>query len=221
MKIKDIPLNSRPMERMEKYGIKYLSDSEILAILIHKGTKNYNAIDISNNIIGKYGMKKLLIISLNELQSIKGIGKVKAMQIMASIELTKRLMKQDIKKDKVQIRFAYQVYKHMESLAELQQEHFIALMLNTKNRIIKEDTVCIGTLDTTLVHPREIFRNAIKESASSIILVHNHPSGDPTPSEDDIKITEEIYKAGEILRMPVLDHIIIGRRKYWSWRESK
>lgn len=215
-----MPLNSRPMEKLERYGAKYLSDSEILAIIIHKGTKNINAIDISNNILKKYDLEKLSKLSLKELQSIAGIGKVKAIQILAVIELAKRLDACDFRKDNLSIRYASQVYIYMKHLVELQQEHFIVLLLNAKNKIIKEDTVFIGTLDYTLVHPREIFRNAIKECASAIILVHNHPSGDSTPSKEDIQITKKISDVGEIIQIPVLDHVIIGNKNYWSSKEN-
>lgn len=217
MKIKDMPRDSRPRERMERYGIKVLSDAEVLSLIIQKGFKNENAIDVSNRLIGKYGVNKLSKLSLKQLQSVKGIGAVKAIQILASFDISRRLKNTDTH---IHIKFAYQVYKNMKNLAELNQEHFIILMLNTKNKIIKEETIAIGTLDSTIIHPREIFKDAIKESASSIILVHNHPSGDPAPSEDDIRITKELIHAGDILNMPVLDHIIIGKGKYWSWIEN-
>jgi DNA repair protein RadC len=218
MKIRDIPEDNRPRERLEKLGASVLSDAEIIALIIQTGSRNESAIDVANNIISKFGIAKLSNISLKELQSIKGIGRAKAIQLISAIELSKRL--KENKGRNVHIQFAYQVYKHLESMSSLEQEHFKILMLNTKNRIIKEEIISIGLLDTTLIHPREVFKNAIRECASSIIIVHNHPSGDPEPSKADLEITNDLVRAGEIIDIEVLDHVIIGKGRYWSWKED-
>jgi len=220
MRIKDISLENRPRERMEKQGVKVLSDSELLAVILQKGTKEENVIDVSNRLISKYGIDKLSSCSLKELQEIKGIGKAKACQILALFEFNKRhnLAKQNGKP----IRSAKDVFEYASSkLDGLAQEYFMILHLDSKNRIIKNETVSIGTLNSSLIHPREVFKSAIKESANSIIIVHNHPSGDPEPSEEDKEVTERIIAAGKILRISVLDHVIIGKEAYWSFNEQK
>jgi len=218
MKILDIPIDNRPRERLEKLGVKALSDSEIIALIIQTGSKNESAIDVANNLIRKFGISKLSNLNLKELESVSGIGRAKAAQLISAIELSRRL--KDPEKRNAHIQFAYQVYKHTQSMSELEQEHFRILMLNTRNRIIKDEIISIGTLDTTLIHPREVFKNAIKECASSIIIVHNHPSGDPEPSKADLAITNDLVKAGEIIDIEVLDHVIIGKGRYWSWKED-
>jgi len=218
MKILDIPKDNRPRERLEKIGASALSDAEIIALIIQTGSRNESAIDVANNIINKFGILKLSNISLKELQSIKGIGRAKAVQLVSAIEFSRRL--KEYKTKDVHIQFAYQVYRHLESMSRLEQENFKILMLNTKNRIIKEETISIGLLDTTLIHPREVFKDAIRECASSIIIAHNHPSGDPEPSRADLEITKDLVKAGEIIDIEVLDHVIIGKGRYWSWKED-
>jgi DNA repair protein RadC len=218
MKILDIPKDNRPQERLEKSGASVLSDAEIIALIIRTGSRDESAIDVANNLIKRFSIGKLSNISLKELQSIKGIGKAKAVQIISAIEFSKRIRGHKTKE--VHIQFAYQVYKHLEYMSNLEQEHFRILMLNTKNKVIKEETVSIGLLDTTLIHPREVFKSAIKECASSIIVAHNHPSGDPDPSKADLDITRDLVKAGELIDIEVLDHVIIGRGRYWSWKED-
>lgn len=219
MRIKDISLDNRPRERLEKQGPSSLSDAELLAVILKTGNKEENVIDMSNRLISKYGIDKLSSCSLKELQEIKGIGKAKASQILALFEFNKRhhLAKQNGRP----IRSAKDVFEYASSkLNGLAQEYFMILHLDSKNRIIKNETVSIGTLNSSLIHPREVFKSAIKESANSIILVHNHPSGDPTPSEEDEQITERLFDAGELLNIKVLDHVIIGTEKYYSFKEK-
>ncbi len=219
MRIKDISSENRPRERLAKSGVSVLSDAELLAIILQKGTKKENAIDMSNRLISKYGVDKLSSCSLKELQEIKGIGKAKASQIIALFEFNRRhnLAKQKGKP----IRSAKDVFEYASSkLDGLAQEYFLILHLDSKNRVIKDETVSIGTLNASLVHPREVFKSAIKENANSIILVHNHPSGDPSPSEEDKQITERLFDAGELLSIKVLDHVIIGNDGYYSFRDG-
>lgn len=218
MRIHDIPKEGRPRERFLKFGPQALSDAELFAILLRTGSKGENVIDMSNRLIKEYGLDKLFDCSLKELQKIKGIGPSKAMQLLAMAELQKRISqaKNPINK----ITCAKDVFNLFhERLKDEKQENFIVLMLDTKNKIIAEETVFKGTLDAALVHPREIFREAIKNSASRIILVHNHPSGDPAPSEEDLEVTRQIEKAGDGLQIKVLDHVIIGREGFWSGKE--
>ncbi len=219
MKIKDLPEQNRPRERFLKHGPEALSDAELFAIILRTGTINENVIDMSNRLIAEYGLDKLFECSLKELQKIKGIGPSKAMQILAMAELGKRYSqsKNPIKK----ISSAKDVFDLFHNrLKDKKQEHFYVLMLNNMNYIVEEKLISKGTLDKTLIHPREIFRHAIKNAVSKIILVHNHPDGNPMPSINDLEITDELVKAGELIGIKIIDHIIIGKNKKWSWKEG-
>ena len=216
MKIKDMPEQNRPRERFLKKGPEALSDAELFAIILRTGTINENVIDMSNRLIAEYGLDKLFECSLKELQKIKGIGPDKAMQILTMAELGKRhsQAQKPIKK----ITCAEDVFNlYHERLKDEKQENFIILMLNTQNYIIGEEWISKGTLDSTIIHPREVFRPAIKNAASKIVLVHNHPSGDCKPSKDDEEIIKELIKTGEEMGIKVLDGITIGKDKFWSF----
>lgn len=220
MKIKEMNEDSRPRERLVKFGIENLSDAELLALILEKGTKQENVIEMSGRLITKYGLDKLSECSLKELQEIKGIGQAKAMQILALFEFNKRhnSSKNPIK----HIKSAKDVFNLFnKKLENDKQEKFFVLMLNIKNYIIENEQISIGTVDSSITHQREVFKPAVRNSASSIILVHNHPSGDSNPSKEDLEVTEKIIKAGEILGIRVIDHIIIGKGNYWSWREDQ
>jgi DNA repair protein RadC len=219
MKIKDISKENRPRERFLKNGAMALSDAELLAIILQKGSKKENVVDMSNRIISKNGINKLSDLSLKELQEIDGIGPAKSMQIKALFEFNKRynLSRQDGN----QIKSAKDVYDYaIHRLNSNDKEHFMILHLDSKNRIIKDEVISIGTLNASIIHPREIFKSAIKESANAIILVHNHPSGDSEPSAEDEQVTEKIFQAGELLSIKVLDHVIIGKDTYHSFKEK-
>ncbi|MBN1175599.1 DNA repair protein RadC [Candidatus Woesearchaeota archaeon] len=220
MRIKEISLDNRPRERMEKQGASVLSDAELLAVILQKGTREENVIDMSHRLISKYGVDKLSFCSLNELQEIKGIGKAKASQILALFEFNKRhtLSKQNGKP----IKSAKDVYDYCSpKLVGTDKEHFMILHLDTRNRVIKDEIVSVGTLNSSLIHPREVFKSAIKESANSVILIHNHPSGVVEPSDEDIKITDVLIKSGELLSIKVLDHVIVGSEGYYSFNERR
>lgn len=219
MKIKDLPKQNRPRERFLEKGPEALSDAELFAIFLRTGTVGENVTEMSNRLIAEYGLDKLFDCSLKELQKIKGIGPSKAMQILAMSELGKRYnqSKNPIKK----ITCAEDVFKlFKDRLKDEKQENFYVLMLNTKNIIIKEEFISKGVLDSAILHPREVFKPAIKNSASKIILIHNHPSGDPSPSEEDLDITKSIIEVGEKIGIRVIDHVIIGGDKWWSWKEK-
>ncbi|RLD14248.1 MAG: JAB domain-containing protein [Caldiserica bacterium] len=223
MKIKDISKENRPRERFLKHGPEALSTAELFAIILRTGSKEENVIEMSNRLISEYGLDKLFECTLKELQKIKGIGPSKAMQILAISELGKRYnqLKRLNEKNQKRITCAKDVFNLFhERLKDEKQEYFYVLMLNNMNYIVEEKLISKGILDKTLIHPREIFRYAIKNAVSKIILVHNHPDGDPTPSSNDIEITEELAKAGDILGIKVIDHVIIGRNEKWSWKEG-
>lgn len=219
MKIKDLPEQNRPRERFLKHGSEALSDAELFAIILRTGNKQENVIDMSNRLIKEYGLNNLFDCSIKELQEIKGIGPAKAMQILAMAELGKR--HSQVKNPINKITCAKDVFNlfHKKLIAQ-KQENFIILMLNSKNHIIGEKLITKGILDASLIHPREIFKEAIRNSASKIILVHNHPSGDSKPSKEDIEVTKKIMDAGESIGINVLDHVIVGEN-YWSWREKE
>ena len=220
MKIHDMPKEGRPRERFLKHGPETLSDAELFAILLRTGTINENVIDMSNRLIAEYGLDKLFECSLKELQQIKGIGPSKAMQILSIAEITKRhnSSKKPIKK----ITCAEDVFNlYHDRLKDEKQEHFIILMLNYQNNIISDEIISKGILDATITDSREIFKPAIRNSASKIILIHNHPSGDAHPSKEDIVAIKNFDKSGKILDISILDHIIFGRESYWSLKESK
>lgn len=219
MKIKEMPEQNRPRERFLKHGAEVLSDAELFAILLRTGSKGENVIDMSNRLIAEYGLDKLFECSLKELQEIKGVGPSKAMQILTIAEIQKRIHQS--KKPVKKITCAEDVFDYFhERLKNKKQEEFWILMLNTQNNIIGEERISKGILDASIVHPREVFRPAIKNSASKIILVHNHPSGDPEPSQEDLEITEKLMSAGEKLEIKVLDHVIVGDGEFWSWVEK-
>jgi len=210
--------DSRPRERLVKFGVENLSDAELLALILEKGTKQENVIEMSNRLINKHGLNKLSDCSLKELQEIKGIGFAKACQILALFEINKRNVLSE--KPRTFISSAKSVFDLMnEKLKDEKQEHFIAILLNNRNYFIKEQLLTKGVLDASIIDPREVFKPAIKNSASRIILVHNHPSGNPEPSKEDLEVTKKLFEAGELLGIKVLDHVIIGRDKYWSWKE--
>jgi DNA repair protein RadC len=220
MKIKDLPEQNRPRERFLKHGPEVLSDSELFAIILRTGSQKENVIDMSNRLIKEYGLNNLFDCSLKELQKIRGIGPSKAMQILAMTELGKRYSqsKNPIKKI---IRPEDVFYFFHDKLKDKKQEEFWILTLNNQNIITKEELIFRGTIDSTNLHPREIFRPAIKNSASKIILLHNHPSGDAFPSGSDLKTTEKLKELGEKLGIKVVDHVIIAKENGWSCENNK
>ncbi len=220
MRVEDIPKENRPRERFEKLGAVALSSAELLAIILQKGSLGENVVDMCNRLISTYGIDNLSDLSLKELQKIKGIGPAKAMQIKALFEFSKR---PDLSRSNGKsIKSGKDVFEYAtQRLAGNDKEYFMILHLNSKNRVIKDELVSIGTLNAYLIHPREVFKSAIKESANSIILVHNHPSGDPAPSEEDEEVTGRLFDAGDLLDIKVLDHVIIGSNDHYRFRENR
>jgi len=213
MRIKDIPLQNRPRERLKQHGVEILSDAELLAIILQKGTRTENVIDMCNRLL----YLNLMSCSLHELMEIPGVGEAKAMQIIALYELSRRIRGGSIREKVIRNSSDIAEY-YMEKLRDKKKEYFIAVFLDSKNKIICDSVISIGTLNASLVHPREVFKEAIKNSANAIILVHNHPSGDCTPSEEDILVTERIRSTGELVGIKLLDHIVIGGNRYESIR---
>lgn len=219
--LKNLPIDERPREKLYKLGAKSLTNSELLAVIVRTGSKDDTAIDLSQKILtlDEMGLAFLAEVSLEELTSIKGIGLCKAAQILSAIELGKRIYSQT-KKQNFKITSPLDVSNLlMDDMKFLKKEHFKIIMLDTKNKVISIENISIGTLNSSLVHPREVFTSAIRRSSASIILVHNHPSGDPTPSNEDIELTKRLTECGNLLGIKVLDHVILGYNKYTSLQE--
>lgn len=218
--LRDLPHEERPRERMMQYGAEALSHAELLAILLRTGTQQESALHLAQRILMQAGnLRQLVDLSLEELMEIKGIGAAKALQLKAGIELGRRLALSRHTLSPT-IRSPRDVSDLLsEQLRYLQKEHFVCLFLNTKNVVIAQETLSIGSLNAAVVHPREVFRAAIKCSSASIICAHNHPSGDPTPSKEDVQLTQRLIEAGSIVGIDVLDHIVIGDGQYVSLKE--
>ena len=208
--LKEISLDQRPRERLVKIGVENLSDSELLAIILQNGTFGENVITLSQRLISMYGLEKLNSISLQELMKVKGIGLAKATKLVSMFELNKRIKSGTIHNKTIKNPEDVVMY-FMEKLKDLKKEHFFAIYLNSKNKIIGEKLISVGTINQSLVDHREIFKEAFKYNANAFVLVHNHPSGDPRPSPEDVEITKKIKECGKVTDIELLDHIIIGR----------
>lgn|SRR5699024_2277182 len=219
--IKNVPKEDRPRERLLKYGSHYLSNQELMAILLGNGTRNESVMVLANRLIIHFeGLNLLKDATIEELTAIKGIGEAKGVLVLAAIELGKRMNKHR-HEERYIIRSPEDGADYvMEEMCGLNQEHFVVLFLNTKNQIIHRQTIFIGSLNASIVHPREIFREAVKRSCASIICAHNHPSGDPTPSQEDINVTRRLVESGKMIGIEVLDHLVIGDRKFVSLKEK-
>lgn len=218
VKIKELPETERPYEKLELYGEKKLSNSELLAIIIKNGTKNYTAIDVSNKILSKVNnnLRELQDISLDELKMIPGIGSVKAIQLRAVIELTKRIAI-PVNNSKIKIKNTEDIANiYMNELRFEKREIIKLVLLNTKNFIVKVLDISIGNTSSAYVEPKDILYEAIKIGAPKIIIIHNHPSGDSEPSLSDYEITTRIEKAAKIVGIQLLDHIVVGDGNYVS-----
>lgn len=218
--IKNLDVDDRPREKLKKYGAKNLTDKELLAILLRTGTKSLNVLDLAGNLIKDIGkIQNLKDVTFSELTKHKGIGVVKAIDILASLELANRIF-MTVEREDIVFNSPEVVANYIKQKIEhLKQEVFLVFDLDTKGKIIEEREVFKGSLSSSIVHPREVFKNSIKNSAASIICVHNHPSGEPDPSIEDILVTDKLIKCGETIGIEVLDHIIIAKYGYCSIRK--
>ena len=212
MRLKDQPVSERPRERLAALGAEALSHAELIAILLRTGLKGANAVEIGRQLLQKFGsLQSLARASVADLQKVRGIGRDKAVTLMAAFALARQMAGE--------LQDESPVLDHPENVAALLRaknlvknvETLQVLCLNTRRRLIRVDEATDGTIDTLLVHPREVFKFAIAANAAAVVLAHNHPSGDPTPSEADIKVTRDLIRAGQLLKIDVLDHVIIGR----------
>ncbi len=218
--VRDLPRSERPRERLQRFGPEALSAQELLALVIGRGIPKKSVLNIAQELLARFGnIKAISQATIEELSEIKGIGLAKAAQIKACFELGRR---EDLEPEfkNYDIKDPEAVVKAIRtSIKDKAKEHFKLILLNPRNKIIGISTISIGTLNASLVHPREVFKDAIVHSAASVVLAHNHPSGDPEPSEDDLKITQKLVDSGKILGMEVIDHIIIGKNNFCSFKE--
>lgn len=222
--VKDLPISERPYEKCEQYGAALLSDAELLAVILRTGTKSIRAIDLAVSILNfskaYTGLKGLNYLTMKELTKIKGIGRVKAIELLCLTELTKRMAK-EIHRESLKLVTPQSVADYyMQDMRHLTREQIFLLMLDSKNKIIKDMIISEGTVNTSIMPTREVFVHALKYEAVNIILLHNHPSGDPTPSAEDIRVTKRMKEAGNLIGIALMDHIIIGDNKYISLKEQ-
>lgn len=223
MKFKNIPDMEKPRERLIKYGVENLSNEELLAIILKTGSKKCNVKELANNILCEFkSIKDLRNIRINNLINIDGVGKIKAIELVAAIELGKRVYYEEDYNELVSLTNPNTIIKYFNNLfKDEKQECFYVIYLDSKNKYIDMKMLYKGILNRSLVHPRDIFKEAYLLSANSFICVHNHPSGDATPSEEDINITNNLKQLGNIHGIKLLDHIVIGNDNYYSFYEDK
>ncbi|MBP1754090.1 MAG: hypothetical protein H6Q59_488 [Firmicutes bacterium] len=222
--VKELPISERPYEKCEQYGSAALSDAELLAVILRTGTKQQRAIDLAVNVLNYStaypGLKGLNYLTMKELTRIKGIGRVKAIELLCLTELTRRMAK-DTMKDSLKLTTPSSVAQYyMQDMRHLTREQVLLLMMDSKNKLIKDMIISEGTVNTSLMPTREVFVHAVKYEAVNIILLHNHPSGDPTPSAEDIRVTKKIAEAGILIGITLMDHLIIGDNRYISLKEQ-
>jgi len=229
--VHDLPTSERPRERLIEHGANKLSSPELLSLILNTGTKGESVVMLSQKLILHFGsLKGIMEASLEDLKLIKGLGEGKASKLLASFEIAKRAVKEKIdaeqKSDEDRKKYnsvtspgeLYNILR--EKISNFSKEHFYVISLDTRNNFIGIDEISIGTLTASLVHPRETFESAIKRHAAQIVIAHNHPSGETEPSEDDLKITKRLVDAGKIMGIEVLDHIIITRKGFLSFKEK-
>jgi DNA repair protein RadC len=217
-KIKDLPKIERPREKLIQYGPGRLSNTELLAIVLRSGKKGENVIDFANKILKKYKAENLPNLTYQELKDFCGLGPAKSCEIIACFELGKRLLKGKIAGLYLK---PEDVWKELKDIREHKKEHFIIFYLDSRNQEIRREIISVGSLNANLVHPREVFEPAVKNLAAQVILAHNHPSGDPEPSEDDLEINKRLVEAGKILGIEIIDHIIVTKNGFFSFKDKR
>lgn len=222
--LNDLPIEERPRERLVKYGVESLSLQELLSLIFGRGVKGESVSNISQKLISTFSsLDQLSEASIEELKKIKGLGLAKACQLKACFEISKRLIKEEIsnKNKKVIIKSPKDIFPILkEKIINFHKEYFMVASLDNRNKVINIETVSVGTLNSSLIHPRETFEAAIKNHAGAIIICHNHPSGELKPSEDDLVVTQNLVKAGKLLGIEIADHLIITKDDYFSFKEN-
>lgn len=219
-RMKDLPVMRRPREKMVSASAKNLTDAELLAILLGTGTQGKNVLSLSENLLKKYPGKKISQITLDELVKTPGVGKSKATRILAAFELGERFFAPSVL-TKTLIKSAEDVLSQVRDIADKKQEYLLVLYLNARHELLAKEVVGMGTINNLRLTPREIFSPAFQTPCASLIIVHNHPSGNPEPSDDDIRFTSRIHEAGELMGIPLIDHVIIAKSGYFSFRDNR
>ena len=215
--IKELPKVERPREKLMHYGPEKLSNSELLAILLRSGKKGENVVELASKILKRFRADKLPYLTFDELKDYPGLGPAKACEIVACFELGKRFLKG--KKARIYLK-PKEVWKELKDIRGNKKEHFVIFYLDSRNQEIKREIISVGSLNANLVHPREVFEPAVRNLAAQIILAHNHPSGDPEPSEDDLEITKRLVESGKILGIEIVDHIIVVKNGFLSFKDK-
>ncbi len=218
--IKEMPVELRPRERLIKYGACYLSDYELLAIILRTGTKEYSVLELARRLIIEFkSLSEFKHLTVNELCKVKGIKEAKAVEVLAAIELGKRI--NNYVSDKTVLKRSRDVYDYIRNELEfLQEERFICIYLTIKSEVIETKVISVGSISSTSFDLKKVLKWAIKLSSSHVVFVHNHPTGDPTPSKEDVRVTEEAIRITEMLDIKIVDHIIIGVNKYFSFTDK-
>ncbi|MDO4633302.1 MAG: DNA repair protein RadC [Eubacteriales bacterium] len=223
-KMKELPDQERPDEKCLRYGAAYLTDAELLAVILRTGVPGISALELSRMLLaqseGKSSLLRLHHLGVEELCQVPGVGKVKAVQIKCIMELSRRIAKESASKGQIFESASSIADYYMEDFRHSPQEQVLLLIFNTKCRLLHEEVISKGTVSCSSISAREIYLTALQHGAVFIILLHNHPSGDPSPSQEDIRLTQSVYSAGTILGISLMDHIVLGDRSYYSFRES-
>jgi DNA repair protein RadC len=217
MRIKEMEKIELPREKLEKYGPERLTNAELLAILLRTGTEEHNVLELSKKILRKYEGQAISTATVEQLQEIHGLGIAKACEIVACFELGRRFLKD---KKYSLLLTPQDVWRELEDIRASKREHFVVFYLDARNQAVKRDIVSMGTLNNSIVHPREVFEAAIQHSAAYILIAHNHPSGTPQPSDEDLHVTRRLQQAGEILGIQLVDHVIVTISEHWSFKEK-
>jgi len=220
-RLKDLPRDERPRERMMRLGAEALSHAELLAILLRTGSRKESAVHLAQRVLHDCGgLRRFAERHWDELTQISGIGPAKALELQASLELGRRVARSRLPEAVIISSPQDAANLLMEEMRHLREEHFVVLFLNTKNHVVGRETISVGSLSASIVHPREVFKVAIRRNSASILCAHNHPSGDPTPSMEDVQLTRRLRDAGDLVGIELLDHIVIGDRRFVSLKES-
>jgi len=218
IKIKDIPKVDRPREKLEKYGPERLSNSELLAVLLRTGSEGINVVELAGKILRKFNGSDLAKASFKELKNTFGLGSAKACEIIACFELGRRFLQN---KQSVLLLSPQDVWEQLKDIRDNKKEHFVIFFLDARNQEIKREIISVGSLNANLVHPREVFEPAIRHLAAQVVVAHNHPTGDPSPSKEDLDTTQQLVEAGKILGIEIKDHVIVSKSNFFSFAEHQ
>lgn len=217
MKIKELDIIDRPREKLEKYGPSKLSDEELLAIIFRTGNQKFSALEVAGWLLKNYPKEKLVEAKMEDLRGFPGLGRIKVLELLACIELGKRIL---LNKKSSLILSPEDVWSNLQDIRSSKKEHFVVFYLDSRNQEIERDIISMGTLNTSLVHPREVFEGAVKNLAAQLLVAHNHPSGCPVPSDEDAVLTKRLIESGKLLGIEVVDHVIVCQSEFYSFKQE-